>query len=268
MAVLPEGERGAIYTQFSRDDALLFVSEERNMSLAVIDAAAARKGSGRGSGSGSLTVIGRIPVGQAPVGLALSPDGTRLFSTSEIAGSSGECKAEQGGGRPHAPGGLFAIDVAKAATDPRHAVLGAVRAGCNPVRVVISADGRTLWVSQRGDGRVMALDPAALTLGATPAKSTSIAVGRSPVGLALRPDGAQLWIANSDRFGSGGAGLALIAPAGPAGARVVATMKMGGFPRDLRFLPDGRTLVVALYGEGAVLLHRTDDAPAGAATTP
>ena len=253
--VLPESSRDAIYTQFSKDDALLFVSEERNSSIAVINVAAAVHD------GGGKAVIGRIPVGEDPVGLALSADGNRLFATSQIVGSSKDCQPEQGSGQKHATGALFAIDVAKAAVDPRHAVSSVMRAGCNPVRVVASSDGRTLWVSERGDDRVMGLDPATFVAGAAPATATLITVGKSPVGLAVRPDGEQLWVADSDRFDSAQGSLVLITPANPAQARVASTLTVGAFPRDLRFLSDGRTLIAALFREGALLVHPTEDAP-------
>ncbi|MBU3078757.1 YncE family protein [Sphingomonas quercus] len=250
IATVPEGSHGAVYTQFSKDDALLFVSEEDSASIAVLNVAALRQG------QGSKAVVGRIATGQAPVGLALSPDGSRLFSTSQIAGISAECMPEQGGGRPHAKGALLSIDVAKAATDLRHAVVGMAKLGCNPVRVAVTADGHSLWVSERGDGRVLGIDPSSLASGG--ARVTRIEVGKSPVGLAIRPDGQQLWIADSDRFANGGGALALVTPAIAGEAKLASTIRVGAFPRDLRFLPDGKTLVAALYGEDAVLLHPTE----------
>lgn len=253
LATLPTANHGAIYTLFSKDDALLFVSEERNGSIAVVNAAALMQG------GGERAVIGRIPVGEAPVGLALSADGGHLYSTSEIVGASSECRPEQDRGRNHAKGALFSIDIAKAATDPRHAVSGVMKAGCNPVRVVVSADGHSLWVSERGDGRIMGLDPTVAFAGAKRASTTVIAVGQAPVGLAIRPDGTQLWIGDSDRFGGAAGSLVLVSPAVPADAHVVSTSKVGDFPRDLRFLPDGKTLVVALFGDSAVLIHPTPE---------
>lgn len=252
VATLPQGAREAIYTAFSRDDATLFVSEERNASIAVIDVARFRA-------QGEQVAVGRIRVGQAPVGLALSADGKTLFSTNQSAGAGSECKPEQANGRPHAQGALLAIDVVRAVADPAHAVVGAIRAGCNPVRVAASSDGRTLWVSARGDGTVIGFDPAMAASGR--GQSVVVAVGPSPVGLAIRPDGAQLWVANSDRFSTASGSLALVTPASPAGARLATTLKVGAFPRDLRFLPDGRTLVVALFGAQAVLLHPTGGSP-------
>lgn len=254
VATLPDGGHGAIYAQFSRDDARLFISEERNASIAVIDVAAAR------GGNGDKAIVARIGVGVAPVGLALSPDGATLFSTSQAKGSSDECRPEQEGGRPHAQGVVTAIDVARAVQDPQHAVRGEVRAGCNPVRVVMSADGRDLWISQRGQASVMGIDVASVISSTVSHNAVSVPVGRSPVGLAARPDGAQLWVANSDRFSTTSGSLTVIAPARPSDAKASGSLAVGAFPRDLRFMPDGRTLVVALFGDGAVLLHPTGDA--------
>jgi DNA-binding beta-propeller fold protein YncE len=103
----------------------------------------------------------------------------------------------------------------------------------------------------------MGLDTSALAPGASPGKSVSIAVGRSPVGLAIRPDGTQLWVANSDRFASAAGSLTLVTPANPREARPAGSFNVGAFPRDLRFMPDGRTLVIALFGEQAVMVHPT-----------
>jgi DNA-binding beta-propeller fold protein YncE len=248
--VIPESENGVIYTQFSADDALLFVSEERNASLGVIDVSAALKG------AGGKALTGRIPVGRAPVGLALSADGSHLFSTSEVASASQDCKGEQDGAPRHGKGAVYAIDIAKAASEPRKAVTSMILAGCNPVRVVASPDGHALWVSQRGDGRLMGFDASLLARG-TPGRALTIEIGNSPVGLALRPDGKQLWVADSDRFGREGGSLALVEMVSPTEIKIAQSVKVGKFPRDLRFLPDGKTLVVALFGDDAVLLHLT-----------
>lgn len=105
LAMIPDADSGSIYTQFSRDDALLFISEERSGSLAVIDVAAAIQG------QGGKAMKGHIPVGRAPVGLALSVDGSRLFSTSEVASVSEDCRPEQDGGRRHGKGAVFALSL-------------------------------------------------------------------------------------------------------------------------------------------------------------
>ncbi len=48
-------------------------------------------------------------------------------------------------------GTLSAIDAAKAVTDPAHAVIARVGAGCSPARVSFPPSGDVAWVTARGD---------------------------------------------------------------------------------------------------------------------
>ena len=248
----------AIQVVFSRDGARLFVSLERAAAIAVIDVARARAGAGGGA------VVGRIPQGRAPVGLALSPDGARLYATSQVAsgalgGRGGTCRAEEPGGAPHERGALLVVDVAQASVAPARSVVAAATAGCNPVRVAVSPDGARVWVTARGDGELLAFDAAALQGLARAEPAARVKVGTSPVGVAVRPDGARAWVSASDRFGGGSAGLVAVdltaAPPVASAARPAQ-----GFPRDLRILSDGRTVAAALYTGRAVRLE-PDAAP-------
>ena len=88
---------GSVYVAFSPDDHSLFVSDERSQSLSVYDFTAT-------SGGKRADRIGQIPTGEAPVGLAFSPDGRLLYGTSEIVpGNSQICSGEGTG--PEAPSG-------------------------------------------------------------------------------------------------------------------------------------------------------------------
>jgi len=247
-----EADSGAIYAATSLDDGLLFVAEERRNRIAVLDLAQAR-------GAGRRSVIGFIPQGRAPVGLALSADGRRLYATSEIASAPGlpaPCAPQVAGrGREQPEGTLSVIDVAAAGRDPAKALVAVRTAGCSPVRVALSPDGGTAWVTARGDDRVEGFATARLSGATTGPPEISVKVGTAPVGVAARPDGAQVWVANSDRFSANGNGsLTAVSPSGA----VVRTVPSGRFPRDLRFLPDGKTLVVAEFGSQAVQFVPTD----------
>ena len=252
VAMLDDGDMGAIFAQFSRDDGNLFVSEEQNAAILVVDVHKLRDGQSR------RAKIGRIPVGKGPVGLALSPDGARLFATSETMGGAGPCPTDLGNGT-QAEGALFVIDTAKAILDPGHGVVEAMKAGCSPVRVVISLDGHALWISERGSNSILGLDAALLRPGGSRLELTTISVGKAPIGLAIREDGSQLWVANSDRFGPGDGSVTVIAPATPGSAKVHDSYGVGHFPRDLRFMPDGKTLILALFSDDTVGVHLTGD---------
>ena len=118
-------------------------------------------------GSGDVTagtLIGQISTGGAYIpGVTLSPDGTRLYVTSEVAGTATAAGAAnpilthagcmQQIGQPTTANGLLTvIDVATAEANPTSAaIITTVAAGCSPVRTVETADGSTLWLAARGD---------------------------------------------------------------------------------------------------------------------
>lgn len=246
----------AVYTLISNDGRLLFVSQERAHAISVFDLAKAR-----GNGFHHEALIGRIPMALAPVGLAQSPDGRWLYATSEVAppgaGLAATCKPETDGERMHPPGLLFRIDVAKVAREPRRAVLGAVAAGCNPVRVAVAPSGGQIWVTARGSNALLEFHADDLQAKAGQSGYASFAIGASPVGVVVRRDGRQVWVALSSRFGSATAGqlagLSLVD--GQPGKLMQAPA--AGFPREVSFLPDGRTLVATLYEDDQVELIPT-----------
>jgi len=135
-------------------------------------------------------------------------------------------------------------------------------AGCNPVRVALSGDGATVWLTARGGDEVQAFDTGHLQRGDGVPILAHIRVGRSPVALGVRPDGAQVWVGNSDRFSGGAASsLNLLEGASPAAMKPVATLQSGAFPREMSWLPDGRTLIVTEFGAQTVRLVPTDRIP-------
>lgn len=256
-----QGPLGAIEAQFALHDRLLFVSEERRSRIGVLDAPRAE------SGAGAASIVARVIVGGGPVGLALSPDGLRLFVTSEVAAPSAtapsSCAPPRPGDKPWPQGLLLAIDVRAAAETPDQSIRAGWVAGCSPVRAAVSPDGSRVWVSARGDDEVLAFPTRTARGARSPAASVRYKVGASPVGLAVRPDGRELWVANSDRFSATGAGtLTCIVLADGSERRLGA----GRFPRELIFLPDGKTLAASLFGCNA-LLFVPRQAPADAAAT-
>jgi DNA-binding beta-propeller fold protein YncE len=69
---------GAIEVATSRDGRYAFVTLEYDQRAAVFNLADAVS-----RGFGSADYVGSIPLGQAAVGLAVSPDGRWLYATSE-----------------------------------------------------------------------------------------------------------------------------------------------------------------------------------------
>ena len=239
LGYLNEGPKaGSVYVAFSPNGQLLFVANEWSPSISVYSFIGVLAGE-------PPKMIGKIRVGDSPVGLAISPDGRLLYSTSQtIRGATGSCASEDGKGPRRAPGALTVIDVVHAVTDPSSAVLSRVPAGCRPVRVALSLRGDIAYVTVRGDNSVAVFDTAQLLNDKTHALVANIKVGNAPVGIAVS-DGF-IFVANSDRFGeSKTQSVSVLDPgnlSAPGGS-----IPAGGFPRELKLTSDGGTLLVTNF---------------------
>ncbi len=228
---------GAIEVAASPDGRFAFVSLEDSDTIAVFNLQRALT---RGFGAGDF--VGTIPVGIAPVGLAVSPDGRWLYATSEIATMP---RAATGG---DGQGTLTVISLDRAETNPAASVVATVTAGCSPVRVVTSADGRVVWVTARGSDRLLAFSAARLRTDPVHALIASVEVGEAPVGLVLADRGQRMVVADSNRFGTAGAASSLAVVSVPQALAgkpaLLGYLPAGGFPREMALEPSGRTLLV------------------------
>jgi len=224
------------------------------------------------SGFGSGDLAGQIPTGLAPVGLAGSPDGKWLYATSELAPAVSPAQPEpapagsparagpsaspptpapapaSGAAAPAYSGGSVQVmSMARAETSPATSVMAAVLAGCNPVRVAVSASGQVLWVTARGSDAVVALSAARLRSDPRRALLGWLRVGEAPVGLALTSNGSRLIVADSNRFLTPGrsASLAVIDTAAALAGRpaLLGYLPAGRFPRDISVASGGQVLV-------------------------
>jgi len=278
---------GFINVNVTRDDRLLFAAAERAEAIEVINLDTARA-----TGFADRAVIGRIPTGNAPISVTLSPDEKYLYTTSEGArvewGWPRDCKPDEqpsrtppparpeprqnnnrhGGIAPrptpdavrtappaayHARGTIMVVDVPTAATNPQSSVRSIVAAGCEPVRLVLSPDGATAYVSARSDDQLLAFDTQRLLSDTAHALIGHVDVGVAPVGVAVVDSGARLFVTNSNRFEGGADDRQPVAivdatklRAGGSKAKI-GTIPAGAFPRELRVSADGRTLFVTNF---------------------
>jgi DNA-binding beta-propeller fold protein YncE len=227
---------GAIEVAVSPDGRFAFVSLEDSASIAVYNLQR-----GLADRFGQADLVGMIPVGMAPVGLAVSPDGRWLYATSELAA----------GGPQSGQGTLTVISLDRAETDPAGSVVSTVDAGCSPVRVVTSADGSVVWVTARESDRLLGFSAARLRTNPAQSLIADVQVGEAPVGLALVGSGTRIVVADSNRFGAPNAtsSLAVVSvPAALAGRPgLVGYLPAGGFPRQMALEPDGQTLLVTNF---------------------
>jgi DNA-binding beta-propeller fold protein YncE len=217
----------------------VFVTFEKTGQLAVFALSAA---DGRITGH----LVGTVALGVAPVGVAVSPDGRWLYVTSQ-SGAPGATGATAGT--------LSVLDVTRAGTDPAHAVVATIEAGCGPVRVAVSADGATVWVSARGSNAVISFRADKLRTDPAHAVAATVAVGAEPVGLAVAGRDRWVVVADSNRSSTAAAADLAIIDAQAALAHQAALrgyVPAGRFPRDMAVLPGRDALVVTNYGSGQV----------------
>ena len=258
-------DQGSLGVAITPDGKYAFVSNE----YGVVTNAVTRGNIGvvqlaydaNGNVSSGSKLLGQIATnGNAIAGMMLSPDGKRLYVTSEIAASStvgagsgnpvlSKSDCVQASSTPQLNGVLTVIDVAKAESAPgASAILATVDAGCSPVRMAETADGSTLWVTARGDNRVLAFSTGMLELNAGNALlGYADTGGTAPVGLHLFHKDQLLAVANSNRFGTGTENATILDVAVPASASVVQTTQTGLFPREIWAGSDDSTLYLTNY---------------------
>lgn len=223
------------------------------------------------------TLVGQFSTGgQAIANVTLSPDGSRLYVTSEIAdpganavgtgnmvlAHSGCSQGTDANGVAQTSGyGLLTIvDVAKAeASANASAIIATVASGCSPVRVVETADQQVIWVAARGDNRVLAFsthmletNPAAALLG------YGDTGGIAPVGLQLFHGDTLLAVANSNRFSSPSMrGNMTILNATAVKPTIAANVAATYFPRSVAVAADGSTLYLTDFRDAKVQIVTT-----------
>lgn len=166
------------------------------------------------------TVTASIPVAAPPSGLALSPDGSRLFVT---------------GARPQSV--VSVIDPASGS------VITNFAAGHTATAPVPSPDGRTLYVCNRFTDDVSFLDTV------TGQELRRVKVRREPVAAALTVDGRFLLVANLLHDGRADADevaarVSVIDTAQGVVAKELVLPNGSGVLQDIRVSPDGRYAVV------------------------
>ena len=232
---------GTIEVQSSADGAYVFFTNEWLGSVGVAQFTAGQPQPWR--------FVGAISADRGPVGMALSPDGNWLYVTSEIKLSAVRPCYQSGGAR--AAGTLRVIDARKAYTDPAQAMVAVASAGCSPVRVALSPDGASAFVTARGDDAVIVFDTQTLRSNPNRAQRTTFGVGRAPVGIAMIGGGSRAIIADSNRFSGGAGAIQVLDPARGKNA-VLTTFAAGAFPREIRESPQRDAVYVTNYGSQTV----------------
>jgi DNA-binding beta-propeller fold protein YncE len=162
-----------------------------------------------------------------PSGIAVSPDGRSVYVTHFV--------------NPPALGTVSQFDVgAGGALTPK--VPATVTAGNGPLRIAVTPDGKSVYVTDINDNAVSQYDVGAG--GAlTPKTPPTVPAGDTPLDVAVSPDGKSAYV--TDRALLGGTVSQFdIAGAGTLIAKTPPTVPTVGSPCDVAVNPDGRSVYV------------------------
>ena len=245
------GGNGAVQTAMSNDGQYLFVTLQSSTGVAVFNYHQAETSNFQQNG-----LVGVVPTGLQPVGVDLSPDGQTMYVTSM---QKTPPKVEQIGGI----GFVSVISVQKAETNPRFAVQQKVTAGCDPVRVIITKDGKTAWVTARESDALLAFDTEKMLSDPEHSLVARVDICSNPIGETFAAKDTRVVAAcsNLDQNGDGKPGLAVVnTQAALAGKpALTATVVTGGLPRQ--FTVRGNALMVTNYGAGQLMAIDVNDLP-------
>jgi len=221
----------------SSDGKLVFITYQNTGNVAVFSLQQAMAGH-----YGQAGFLGMIPLGRAsmPQAMAESHDGRWLYVTGESQ-----------------EGRLYLVDLAQAGSDPQRALVSSTAAGCAPARVIVSADGSNVWVTDRDSNALVAFSAAALARKAEHPLVAKVTVGQKPIGLSFVNGGSEIVVADANSGGLSGAdNLVLVSTQlalhGKSGA-LSGFIPTGQQPRDLALEPDGKTLLSTDTKSGQLL---------------
>jgi YVTN family beta-propeller protein len=211
------------------------VALSRANTLAVVDLTSGR-------------VTAEIPVGVAPYGVAITPDGRTAYVTNwgghrpeageRVMTSSGTPVLVDERGFPTS-GSVSHVDLSS------QKVVAEVEVGLHPSQILLDQDGQRMFVANANSDTVSILDTATFKVRETVSlrPDPALPFGSLPNALALTPDGRTLLVAN------GGNNAVAVVPLGHK-AGVAGFLPTGWFPMALA--TDGASLFIAnAKGDGA-----------------
>jgi serine/threonine-protein kinase len=224
---------GAVEVAVSPDDQFVFVTLQASAAMAVFNLKTALT-----TGFGSSDVVGKVKLGQQPVGMAISPDKKWLYATSMTRVKTAN----------PSQGTLTVMDLSRAETKPSSSIVSIAPAGCSPVRVITSADGSDVWVTSRESDALLGFSATSLRANPKHALIARVNVGTAPIGLIMIENGSRMVIADSNVHSQPGAisSLAVVSTSAALAGKpaLLGYISTGLVPREFAITPDGKTLLV------------------------
>ncbi|MHB8101362.1 MAG: PKD domain-containing protein [Methanosarcina sp.] len=219
-----------------------YITNEYENTVSVIDTA-------------TNTVTATIPVGSNPIGVAVSPDGTKVYAANYYGktvsvidtatntviatvnvGSSPNGIAVSPDGTKVYVTNFHSVTVSVIDT-ATNTVTSTVDVGSAPRGVAVNPDGTKVYVANLYTGAVFVIDTATNTV-------TDVGVGNGPYGIAVSPDGTKVYVADEESN--------TVSVITTTTNNVMATVNVGSVPRGVAVSPDGTKVYVANEGSNNV----------------
>jgi secreted PhoX family phosphatase len=199
--------------------------------------------------------VGYVPFKQQPVGITSSPDGKWLYVTGMLPGN----------GDDPGEGTLSVLSLHGAEVNPGTAVKSVATAGCQPARVITSADGSVVWVTARQSNALLGFSAAKLRSSPAHSLIAKVAVGPNPIGLSFVNGGKRIVVADSDlnTLPAASPGVAVVSTSDALAGKsaLLGFVPSGMVPRQFAVEPGGKTLLVTVEGSHQLQAIHVADLP-------
>ena len=237
----------------SPDDRFAFVTLHNSDKLAVFNMQEALT---RGQTQPGV-FVGTVTLGIQPTGLAVSPDGLWLYVVSAAKSHTAAFGPSEGL--------VSVLSVQKLETNPGSALVGQASAGCGPAGVVVSPDGKMVWVTAQASNELLGFSAAKLRTDPKHALTARVRVGQMPTGVILVDGGTKIIVADANLNGVPGADNLAVVSVAAAMARKPALMgyiPSGRSPLHFALPALGRYLYVSDSGAAQIQIVNVSTLPA------
>ena len=205
-------------------------------------------------------VLNSITVGNHPVGIGVSPDGSKVYVANQNSNSISVISTANNtltwtvlvGTNPVgvcvSPDGTKAYvtnavsGTVSVVNTANNTLASTITVGAGPTSICVSPDGAKIFVTNQGSNTVSIINAANNTVSAVP-------VGIAPCGITISPDGTKVYVANNSSFN--------ISVINTSSNLVTSTVQVGLNPQGVSISPDGSQLYVANYSSNSVSIVNT-----------
>ena len=206
------------------------------------------------------TVTATIPVGNNPLGVAVSPDGTKVYVTNKFDQTVSVINTATNTVTATIPVNFDPFSLAVSPDGTRvyvanplandvtiinainNTVIGNVPVGNNPQQAAVNFDGSKVYITNAGSNNISVINTSDNTV-------TTIAAGINPYGIIFSKDGTKLFVTNL-----GGNTVSVI---DTLSKTITATINVGTNPIDAALSPDGTKLYVSNQGSNNISVINT-----------